>query len=192
MSLLRATGRGFLAMLIATLCLGCVYPAGVWAISRITPASANGHILTDDSCIIAARGLADGRTGEQWFHSRPEGMSNLSPKNPELLTEQEQRRMDIAHREQVNPEQVPEDAISGSASGVDDGISPAYAELQVPRVARENGLSEQEVREIVSRHTTQRGLGILGNPVVHVTDVNMDLPGGHQCAEEGVEPQKVG
>jgi K+-transporting ATPase ATPase C chain len=70
---------------------------------------------------------------------------------------------------------VPADAVTASASGLDPQISPAYAELQVPRVARENGLSEERVRALVDENTTSRGLGFLGDPGVNVLKLNVAI-----------------
>ena len=85
------------------------------------------------------------------------------------------RRAAIASREQVPPDRVPADAVTGSGSGIDPQISPAYAELQVPRVARETGLSEDRVRELVAEHTEGRQLGFLGAARVDVPELNVAL-----------------
>ena len=68
---------------------------------------------------------------------------------------------------------MPADAVTASASGLDPDISPAYAELQVARVARVNGLSEQRVRQLVDDNTDGRGLGFLGEPGVNVLKLNL-------------------
>ncbi|MCF4007727.1 potassium-transporting ATPase subunit C [Corynebacterium uropygiale] len=181
MSFLRSTVRGFIAVIIGTVVLGMAYPCVMWAVSRINADAAEGHLIYDGDCLVAAHGLADGRPDDAWFQSRAEGATNLSPLDPQLNKDYESRRQEIAAREHVAPEQVPLDAVSGSGSGADDGISPAYAELQVPRVARAHGLSEEEVRRLVSEHTAGRIIGVLGDPVVHVTDLNAALPGGTTC-----------
>lgn len=84
-----------------------------------------------------------------------------------------QRRGLIAAREDVAPADVPPDAVTAPASGVDPDISPAYAQLQVPRVTRASGLPEDEVRGLVSRYTAGRVLGFLGEPVVNVLQLNL-------------------
>jgi K+-transporting ATPase ATPase C chain len=84
-----------------------------------------------------------------------------------------QRRMLIAAREGVAPVSVPPDAVTAPASGMDPHISPAYAQLQVPRVARVSGVPEQRVRALVAEHTTGRALGFLGEPAVNVLALNL-------------------
>lgn len=83
------------------------------------------------------------------------------------------RQTIIAAREGVAADAVPADAVTASASGADPHISPAYAELQVPRVARVTRLPETDVRRLVEEHTDGRFLGFLGEPGVNVTELNL-------------------
>ncbi len=85
----------------------------------------------------------------------------------------ERRRAEVARREGVPAAAVPPDAVTASASGLDPHISPAYAALQVPRVARAQGLSEDRVRALVEAHTTGRTLGVLGEPRVDVLTLDL-------------------
>ena len=97
--------------------------------------------------------------------------SNLGPENPDLLAAIKERRAEIAEREGVDPADVPPDAVTASGSGLDPDISPAYAELQVPRVApRRTGSTEEQVRDLVDEHTSGRTSGVLGEPRVNVLD----------------------
>jgi potassium-transporting ATPase KdpC subunit len=96
------------------------------------------------------------------------GGSNQGGFSAKLLDQVRERRALIATREAVDPAQVPADAVTASSSGVDPHISPAYADLQVPRVARVTGLPEAQVRQLVADATDGRVLGILGEPAVNV------------------------
>ena len=73
---------------------------------------------------------------------------------------------------------LPSDAVTASASGLDPDISPAYAELQAPRVARERGISEKSVQELIKKYTVGRALGFMGEPGVNVLELNMALDEG--------------
>jgi K+-transporting ATPase ATPase C chain len=119
-----------------------------------------------------------------WFQTRPSavdydamgsGASQFGPNNPDLLALVAQRRADVAKLEGVNPAQVPPDALTASGSGLDPDISPAYAALQVNRVAREHGMPVATVQQLVKANTKGRVLGFLGEPRVNVVTLNADL-----------------
>ena len=109
-------------------------------------------------------------------------MSNYGASSSELEKAVQERRGDIAKREGAAPEDVPTDAVTGSGSGVDSGISPAYAELQAPRVAREQGMSTEEVRSLIEDNTEHASLGFLGEDAVNVTTLNRALPLPPSCS----------
>jgi potassium-transporting ATPase KdpC subunit len=120
----------------------------------------------------------------RWFQTRPSavsydamgsGGSQFGPNNPDLLALIAQRRAEVAKLEGVNPAQVPPDALTASGSGLDPAISPAYAALQVNRVARERGLAVATVQQLVKENTKGRVLGFLGEPTVNVVTLNADL-----------------
>ena len=99
--------------------------------------------------------------------------SNLGPTNQQLI---DRVKGDVARLQAENPGQpVPIDLVTTSASGLDPDITPAAAEFQVPRLARERGLSEDQVRQIIRQHTQERQLGFLGEPRVNVLEVNLAL-----------------
>jgi K+-transporting ATPase ATPase C chain len=119
-----------------------------------------------------------------WFQTRPSAVaydamgsaaSQYGPNNADLLTAVDERRKAVAALEQVDPSQVPPDAVTASGSGLDPDISPAYAGLQVPRGARVTGLPEDTVRTLVAHATSGRILGFLGEPTVNVTTLNQEL-----------------
>lgn len=189
---------GLLVLLALTVVLGVVYPAAVWGVSRISSGSAEGSPVTDAAgCVVGSAwvGLdpqvADGQE-DPYFHNRVVGSvadgdpfapgdpaaalpSNQGPSSEILAEFVTARRAEIAAREGVEPAAVPVDAVTGSGSGIDPHISPEYAELQVPRVAATNGLSEEAVRALVDESTDGRQLGFLGAERVNVTELNLAL-----------------
>ncbi|WP_087509109.1 potassium-transporting ATPase subunit KdpC [Cellulomonas iranensis] len=174
---------GLRLLLALTLLLGVAYPTAVWAVGRVVPDRADGSPLVVDGQVRGSRLVGQAFDGPGWFLPRPSaagdgydalasGASNLGPQNPDLLATVERRRADVAAREGVSPAAVPADAVTASASGLDPDISPAYAALQVPRVARERGLPEARVRGLVADATSGRDLGFLGEPRVDVVTLN--------------------
>jgi potassium-transporting ATPase KdpC subunit len=121
-----------------------------------------------------------------YFQSRPSAAgtgydplsssaSNLGPENPELIKLVNERRAAVAKFNGVDPADVPPDALLASGSGLDPQISPAYADIQVPRVARERGMTVSEVQDLVDQNTQGRTLGFLGEPRVNVLKLNLAL-----------------
>lgn len=181
------------AVLVLTLVLGVGYPLLVTGLGRLLPAQADGSMTTGADGTPVGSSLigqsftdADGVALPQYFQSRPSAAgdgydaaassgSNLGPENPDLVAAIEERRAAVAEREGVDPADVPADALTASGSGLDPHISPAYAELQVPRVARERGLTEEQVRDLVARATTGPDLGVLGQAGVNVLELNLAL-----------------
>lgn len=191
---LRQSGVAVRAMLAATLVLGIGYTALITGVGQLAlPAQANGSLVTDASGEVVGSALigqsftdADGTALPQYFQSRPSAAgdgydagsssgSNLGPENPDLLASIAERREAVAELEGVDPASVPVDALTASGSGLDPHISPAYADLQVARVARERGLDEGEVRALVTAHTVGPDLGYLGEPRVNVLELNLAL-----------------
>jgi K+-transporting ATPase ATPase C chain len=194
-SLLRQAGAGFRVLLVLTVITGVLYPLAVWGVTRVPGLhdKAEGSVVQADGQAVGSRMIGVDLTAsdpkhDPWFHSRPSasasdplgpgdpstsGGSNLAADNPKLVDLVAKRKAAIADREGVPERQVPVDAVTASSSGVDPAISPAYADLQVPRVARENGLPEQQVRQIVEANVHGRALGVLGEPTVNVLDINL-------------------
>lgn len=190
---LRTTGVAVRAMLILTLVLGVGYTLLVTGIGQLLlPGQANGSPLPDDkgSALIGQSFTdADGEALPQYFQSRPSaagdgydgtssGGSNLGPENPDLVTAIEERKAVIAERDGVSPAEVPADAVTASASGLDPHISVAYALLQVPRVAEARGMSAGDVRTIVESRIQGQDLGFLGEERVNVAELNLALDDG--------------
>ncbi len=186
----RTTGVAIRAMLVLTLVLGVGYTLVVTGIGQLLmPFQANGSPLADDkgsSLIGQSFTDADGEALPEYFQSRPSAAgdgydgagssgSNLGPENPDLVTAIGERQAAIAEREGVSPDAVPADAVTASGSGLDPHISVAYALLQVPRVAEERGLPEQQVRDLVESRIQGRDLGFLGDERINVAELNLAL-----------------
>ncbi|MGH1564131.1 potassium-transporting ATPase subunit KdpC [Mumia sp. DW29H23] len=181
--LLRQTATGLRVLLLLTVILGIGYPAAVWAVGQaVAEDRANGQIVEVDGTPVGSAILGQAFDDPALFHSRPsaaayDGLasaaSNLGPSNPDLLASIEERRAAVAAEEGVAPADVPPDALTASASGLDPHISTAYAELQAPRVAEANGLSEARVRDLIHTSTTGRTFGFLGEEGVNVLLLNI-------------------
>ncbi|WP_314426917.1 potassium-transporting ATPase subunit KdpC [uncultured Microbacterium sp.] len=186
----RTTGVAIRAMLVLTLVLGVGYTLVVTGIGQLLlPFQANGSPLAGDkgsSLIGQSFTDADGEALPEYFQSRPSAAgdgydgaassgSNLGPENPDLVAAVGERQAAIAEREGVSPDAVPADAVTASGSGLDPHISVAYALLQVPRVAEERGLPEQQVRDLVESRIQGRDLGFLGEERINVAELNLAL-----------------
>lgn len=186
----RTAGVAIRAMLVLTLVLGVGYTLVVTGIGQLLlPFQANGSPLADDkgSALIGQSfTAADGEALPEYFQSRPSAAgdgydgaassgSNLGPENPDLVAAIGDRRAAIAEREGVSADAVPADAVTASGSGLDPHISVAYALLQVPRVAAERDLPEQQVRDLVESRIQGRDLGFLGEERVNVAELNLAL-----------------
>ena len=179
----RQTFTGLRALLVFTLVLGLAYPLTMVLIATVVP-SQDSALRNAEGEVVGSALMAQPVTGDEWFYPRPSagdydglasGASNLAVTNPDLVDAIAARRADIAVREDVDPEDIPADAVTASASGLDPEISPEYARLQVARVARETGLSEEDVTTMVEDNTKQPLLGFIGEPRVNVVTLNNEL-----------------
>ena len=185
MNITRNLVCAVLMTIVTTLLLGVVYPLVITGIAQVAfPDQANGQLIERDGKVVGSRIIGQGFSSPGYFHSRPSaaGMgydaansagSNLGPTNKKLI-DAVKANVEAAHRE--NPgAPVPIDLVTTSASGLDPHITPAAADVQVPRIARERGLSEGDVRQIVAAHTEGRQLGFFGEPRVNVLELNLAL-----------------
>lgn len=176
-----------LMTIVTTVLFGLVYPLVVTGLAQVIfPGNANGQLIRrSDGTVIGSRLLGQPFVSPGYFRSRPSaagangydatasGGSNLGPTNPKLI---ERVKADVEKLQQENPgKPVPVDLVTTSGSGLDPHISPAAAEFQVPRVARERGMNEDELRRIVGEHTEGRQFGFLGEPRVNVLALNLAL-----------------
>jgi K+-transporting ATPase ATPase C chain len=174
-----------LMTVVTTVLFGLIYPLVVTGLAQlIFPDKANGQLIHRDGNVIGSRIIGQPFTGPKYFHSRPSAAgngydagassgSNLGPTNSKLV----QRVKDsVTQLQAENPGRpIPVDLVTTSASGLDPHISPDAAAFQVPRVARERGLSEAYVRAAVTRHTEGLQFGMLGAPRVNVLELNLEL-----------------
>jgi K+-transporting ATPase ATPase C chain len=176
-----------LMTIVTTVLLGLIYPLVVTGLAQLLfRDKANGQLISRNGEIVGSRIIGQAFVGPGYLHSRlsaagagngydaaNSGGSNLGPTNQKLI---DRVKTDVARLQAENPGQpVPVDMVTTSASGLDPDVSPAGAEFQVPRIARERGLSESQVRQIIQQHTEQRTWSLLGEPRVNVLEVNLAL-----------------
>jgi len=170
-----------LRMTAVLLLLTCgIYPALVFAVAQLAfPARANGSFVLHDGRVIGSELIGQSFTSERFFHSRPSassydatasGGTNLGPTSRKLrdAIAASIRSFDTRH-------DVPADAVTSSASGLDPHISPANALAQAPRVARANRLPLEHVRALIAAHTEPPFLGLFGEPRVNVLRLNLAI-----------------
>lgn len=177
-----------LMTIITTALFGLAYPLAVTGLAQVIfPDKANGQLIKDaGGNVIGSRLIGQPFSSPGYFRSRPSaagpagydagasGGSNFGPTNRKLI---ERVKADVEKLQAENPGggPVPVELVTTSGSGLDPHISPAAAEFQVLRVARERGISWTELRSIVASHTEGRQFGFLGEPVVNVLELNLDL-----------------
>jgi potassium-transporting ATPase KdpC subunit len=171
--------------LVTTIVFGVLYPLGVTGLAQLLfPAQSNGSLIVKDGRAVGSQLLGQMFSSPAYFHPRPSGAGtgydasqsgspNLAPTNHVLI---ERVKGDVDKLRAENPgAAIPVDLVTTSGSGLDPEISPAAAEFQIPRIARERHMSEAEVRALVAKHSLGRQFGFLGEPRVRVLELNLDL-----------------
>jgi K+-transporting ATPase ATPase C chain len=176
-----------LMTIVTTLLLGLIYPLVVTGLAQVIfPEQANGSLIkSSDGAVLGSRLIGQPFSSPGYFRSRPSAAgpvgydasassgSNLGPTNQKLI---DRVKADVEKLRAENPGQpVPVDLVTTSASGLDPHISSAAAEFQVPRVARERGMTEDELRRLIKVHTEGRQFGFLGEATVNVLELNIEL-----------------
>jgi len=185
MNLRQNLASAVLVTIVTTVLLGVIYPLVVTGLAQVIfPDKANGQLIERDGKVIGSRIIGQKFSSPGYFRSRPSaagagydaansGGSNLGPTNKKLI---DAVKANVEAARADNPgAAVPVDMVTTSASGFDPHITPANAEFQVPRVARERMMSPETVRQIVAAHTEGRQLGFFGEPRVNVLELNLDL-----------------
>jgi K+-transporting ATPase ATPase C chain len=172
--------------IVLTVLVGVIYPFVMTGLSELLfKEKARGSLVEKEGKVIGSRLIGQPFKGPGYFHSRPSsagsgydaaasGGTNLGPTSKQLLEGGVKGRAKQLQAENPNGK-IPVDLITSSGSGLDPHISPAAAEFQIPRVARERRMSENELRQLVRRHTEGRQFGFLGEARINVLELNLEL-----------------
>jgi len=174
-----------LMTIATTILLGVIYPLAVTAVAQIIfPKQANGQLIRRVGRTVGSSIIGQAFSGASYFHSRPSaagngydaansGGSNLGPTNQKLI---DRVKSDVVSAEAENPgTPVPIDLVTTSASGFDPHITPAAAEFQLPRIAKERGITVDQLHALLTKHTEGRQWGFLGEARVNVLELNLEL-----------------
>jgi len=171
--------------LVTTIIFGVAYPLLVTGAAQLLfKDKANGQLITQNGTVVGSHLIGQSFSAPTYFHSRPSAAgngydaanssgSNYAPTNQKLI---DRVKGDAAAANADHPgTDVPIDLVTTSASGLDPDITPAAAEYQVARVAKERHISESAVHDLVAKHTQARQFGVLGESRVNVLELNLDL-----------------
>jgi potassium-transporting ATPase KdpC subunit len=195
--MLREIRPAIVLVIALTLITGVAYPFAITGLAQVIfPDKAQGSLVERDGKVVGSTLIGQEFTGEGYFHGRPSattapdpndpaktvpapynaansGGSNLGPTSKPLI---ERIQGDIEKLKQENPSaQVPIDLVTTSGSGLDPHISPEAALFQVSRVAKARNLPENRLRQLVAENTSDRFIGLLGEPRVNVLQLNLAL-----------------
>ncbi|MCI0564977.1 MAG: potassium-transporting ATPase subunit KdpC [Nitrososphaera sp.] len=194
MNLLKHIYPAITMTIVLTILVGIIYPFVVTGLVQVLfKEKAQGSLIEKDGKVMGSRLIGQPFQGPGYFHSRPSAAgngydaaassgTNLGPTSKKLIEEKVKVAAESLHSENPNLP-IPVDLVTSSASGLDPHITPAGAEFQVPRVARERSMREDEVRKLVREHTEGRQFGILGEPRVNVLELNLALDTVHPISK---------
>jgi K+-transporting ATPase ATPase C chain len=175
--------------IVLTLLTGIAYPVAMVGLARLLfPRQAAGSLIVRDGQVVGSGLIGQNFSSPRYFHPRPSAAgdkgydaanssgSNLGPTNKTLIETVRSRASTLReHEPGIDHGEIPVDMVTASGSGLDPEITPAAAEIQIPRVAKARGVSEDVVRSLISTYTRGRTLGILGEPGVNVLELNLAL-----------------
>lgn len=185
MSWLKQIYTAVMAILVFTIITGLIYPLVVTLLAQaLFNDQANGSLIKKDGQIVGSRLIGQSFSSNEYFYSRPSaagvgydatssGGTNWGPTNHLLI---DRVKVNATSLKKENPNSlIPVDLVTASASGLDPDISPASAHFQISRVARARNVSEQQIKDLVTKHTKARQFNILGENRVNVLELNLDL-----------------
>jgi potassium-transporting ATPase KdpC subunit len=186
--MMRILRQAVACIVVFTVITGVIYPLIVTGFAQLAfPHQANGSLLVNNGKTVGSSLIGQSFSSPKYFWARPSATSpipynaanssgsNLGPLNPTLMDNVKARIEQLKAADTTSKPLVPVDLVTASASGLDPHISMAAALYQIPRVARLRGIPQEEVAEIVRENTQERFMGVIGETVVNVLQLNMAL-----------------
>ncbi len=180
--------NAFMSLLLFTIITGLIYPLAVTGIAQLLfPFQANGSIIEQNGNPVGSALIGQQFSDPKYFWGRPSATSpypynassssgsNLGQGNPVLLNALQERVVRLKVEDPANNKPLPVDLVTASGSGLDPHISPAAAEYQAARVAKNRGIDEAKIHALIAAYTEPRQFGILGEPVINVLKLNLAL-----------------
>jgi K+-transporting ATPase ATPase C chain len=187
---MRNVLRALLAVIVLGVLTGLVYPLVITGVAQLAlDDMADGSLVRIEDRVVGSTSIGQPWEGTEWFHGRPSAVdydaaassgSNLGPTSQELADLVQEQidgvlELEGPYMPDLTAADIPADLVTASSSGLDPHIAVASAALQAPRIAEVRGLSAEEVRRLIDRHTQGRVLGFMGEPRVNVLELNLAL-----------------